>query len=48
MGSNLDEKQQLLRCFYSNLKLDREKFHVELHELFKTIATGQDQHIWWS
>jgi len=46
MSSNLDEKQQLLRCFYSNLELDREKLHVELREPFKTIATVQDQHIW--
>ena len=46
MSSNLDEKQQLLRCFYSNLELDHEKLHVELREPFKTIATVQDQHIW--
>jgi len=46
MSPNLDEKQQLLRCFYSNLELDREKLHVELREPFKTIATVQDQHIW--
>lgn len=45
-SSNLDEKQQLLGCFFSNLKLDREKLHVELREPFKTIATVQDQHVW--
>jgi len=45
-SSNLDEKQQLLSCFFSNLKLDREKLDVELREPFKTIATVQDQHIW--
>ena len=46
VSSNLDEKQQLLRCFFSNLELNREKLHVELREPFKTIATVQDQHIW--
>ncbi|MFC1842005.1 recombinase family protein [Candidatus Dependentiae bacterium] len=46
MSSNLDGKQQLLRCFFSNLELDREKLHVELREPFKIVATVQDQHIW--
>ena len=37
-SSNLDEKQRLLRFFYSNLKLDGENLHVELKEPFSSMA----------
>ncbi len=46
MSSKLDEKQQLLRFFFSNLTLNAEKLDVELREPFKTIAISQDHHIW--
>jgi site-specific DNA recombinase len=46
MSSKLDEKQQLLGFFFSNLRLDREKFDVELREPFKNIAAIQDQTVW--
>ncbi len=46
MSSSLDEKQQLLRFFFSNLMLDGEKLDVELHSPFQTIAMCQDQHVW--
>ena len=46
MSSKLDEKQQLLRFFFSNLSLDNEKLDVELREPFNSIAKLQDQTIW--
>ena len=46
MSSKLDEKQQLLRLFFSNLSLDNEKLDVELREPFNSIAKLQDQTIW--
>ncbi len=46
ISSKLDEKQQLLRFFFSNLRLDHERLDVELREPFNMIANMQDQHIW--
>lgn len=46
MSSKLDEKQQLLRFFFSNLSLDNEELDVELREPFNSIAKLQDQTIW--
>ena len=46
LGSNLDEKQQLLGFFFSNLQLDRENLVPKVREPFKTIATMHDQHEW--
>lgn len=46
MSSNLDEKQQILEFFFSNLQLDHENLVLEVREPFKTIATVQDQHVW--
>lgn len=45
-SSKLEEKQQLLRFFFSNLKLDDEKLDLELRDPFKSIANVQDQHVW--
>lgn len=46
MSSKLDEKQQLLGFFFSNLTLNAEKLDVELAEPFKMMAISQDQTIW--
>ena len=46
LSSNLDEKQQLLSFFFSNLQLDHENLVLEVREPFKTIATVHDQHLW--
>lgn len=46
MSSSLDEKQQLLRFFFSNLILDNEKLDLELHPPFNDIVFCNDQHIW--
>ena len=46
LSSKLDEKQQLLRFFFSNLTLNDEKLDVEMREPFNLIANMQDQHIW--
>jgi hypothetical protein len=46
MSSKWDEKQQLLRFFYSNLKLNAEKLDVELREPFKMMSATHDQHVW--
>lgn len=46
MSSNLDEKQQILEFFFSNLQLDHETLVLEVRESFKTIATVHDQHVW--
>lgn len=46
MSSNLDEKQQLLGFFFSNLTLNSGKLDVEPREPFKTIQNVSDQHIW--
>lgn len=48
MSSNLDEKQQFLRCMFSNLTLNAEKFHVELREPFNLMVNVHDQQVWWS
>ena len=47
MSSKLGTKQQILRCIFSNLKLDGEKLLVELHEPFSTFAKVSDQPRWW-
>lgn len=46
MSSKRDEKQQLLRFFFSNLKLNGEKLDVELVEPFKMMSATHDQHVW--
>lgn len=46
VSSNLDEKQQLLGFFFSNLKLHDEKLDVELKEPFNFMVCSEDQHIW--
>ena len=46
LSSNLDEKQQILDFYFSNLQLDHENLVLEVREPFKTIATVQDQHVW--
>lgn len=46
ISSKLDEKQQLLGFFFSNLTLNAEKLDVELQEPFNSMANVQDQHIW--
>ncbi len=46
MSSKLDEKQQLLGFFFSNLELNDEKLDVVLREPFKNIAIMQDQTLW--
>ncbi len=48
MSSKLNQKQQLLRCIFSNLKLDDEKLLVELHEPFLSMTKYTDQPVWWS
>ncbi len=46
MSSSLDEKQQLLHFFFSNLTLDDGKLDLEPREPFNLIADMHDQHIW--
>lgn len=46
LSSKLEEKQQLLGFFFSNLTLDAEKLDVELREPFNYISNVPDQHIW--
>lgn len=46
ISSKLEEKQQLLGFFFSNLTLDAEKLDVELREPFKMIANAQERHTW--
>jgi site-specific DNA recombinase len=46
MSSKLDEKQQLLSLFFSNLTLDVEKLDLELREPFKMITMSYDQTTW--
>lgn len=45
-SSNLEEKQQLLRFVYSNLKLDGETLHAELKEPFFSMQKIGEQPIW--
>lgn len=45
-SSKLDEKQQLLGFFFSNLRLNHGSLDVELREPFQNIAKLQDQTIW--
>ena len=45
-SSKLDEKQQLLRFFFSNLRLHHGSLDVELKEPFKAVAKLQDQTVW--
>ncbi len=46
-SSNLSIKQGILRCLYSNLKLEGEKLLVELREPFLTFAKLSEQPNWW-
>lgn len=46
MSSKLEEKQQILGFFFSNLSLDVEKLDVELRFPFNLMATSSDQTIW--
>ena len=46
MSSKLDEKQQILGFFFSNLTLNAEKLDLELREPFKYMSKSQDQHVW--
>ncbi len=46
MSSKLDEKQQLLRFFFSNFKLNDGQLDLELRDPFKNIAKLSDQTIW--
>lgn len=45
-SSKLDEKQQLLGFFFSNLRLNHGSLDVELREPFKIFHHVQDQHTW--
>lgn len=45
-SSKLQEKQQFLKFFFSNLKQDGENLLVELQEPFSTIAKINDQPVW--
>jgi hypothetical protein len=47
ISSKLDEKQQLLGFFCSNLQLDHEKLDVELKIPFNMLTKVQNQHIIW-
>lgn len=46
LSSKLDEKQQLLGFFFSNLSLTAEKLHAELREPFKSLTFSTDCTIW--
>jgi hypothetical protein len=46
MSSKLDEKQQLLSFFFSNLSLNAGNLDLELREPFKYMSKSQDQHVW--
>jgi len=46
LSSKIEEKQELLRFFFSNLRLHNEKLDVELRMPFKDLAISQDQTIW--
>lgn len=46
MNSKLDEKQQLLGFFFSNLQLNSEKLDLELREPFNLMAKSHDQLMW--
>lgn len=45
-SSNFDEKQQLLRFFFSNLQLNNENLDVQLRDPFQIIANSYNQHEW--
>lgn len=45
-SSKLDEKQQLLGFFFSNLRLNDGSLDVELREPFNNIAKLHDQTVW--
>ncbi len=45
-SSNLDEKQQLLRFVFSNLRADGENLHLELREPFSTMSKIENQPDW--
>lgn len=46
ISSNLDKKQQILRCFISNFFLEGEKLHLELKMPFNLLSKSQDQQTW--
>jgi hypothetical protein len=46
VSSKLEEKQQLLGFFFSNLSLNAGKLDLELREPFKNMSKSQDQHVW--
>lgn len=46
MSSKLEEKQQLLGFFFSNLQLDAEKLDLELREPFNLMGFHTDQTVW--
>jgi hypothetical protein len=46
MSSKLDEKQQILGFFFSNLTLNAEKLDLEMREPFKYMSKSQNQHVW--
>lgn len=46
VSSNLNEKQQMLKFFYSNLQLSGKNLLVELHEPFFSMSKTDDQTVW--
>ena len=46
LSSKLDEKQQILGFFFSNLTLNSEKLDLELREPFKNMSKPHDQTVW--
>jgi hypothetical protein len=46
MSSKLDEKQQLLGFFFSNLSLNAENIDLGMREPFKSMSKTEDQHVW--
>lgn len=46
LSSNLNEKQQMLKFFYSNLQLSGENLLLELHEPFFSMSKTDDQTVW--
>lgn len=47
LSSKLNTKQQILRCIFSNLRLDDGKLLLELHEPFSTFQKMKDRPKWW-
>ena len=46
LSSNINEKQQLLKFVFSNLRMDGEKLDLELKEPFSVFAKMGDQPEW--